>query len=77
MKYAKSIALLAGVVTALIAQPASANALQDIQQRGELRVATDMSLPPSGMLDASMKPVGSDVETAELLAKDWGLKRLC
>ena len=42
MKYAKSIALLAGVVTALIAQPASANALQDIQQRGELRVATDM-----------------------------------
>lgn len=74
MKYAKSIALLAGVVTALIVQPASANALQDIQQRGELRVATDMSLPPSGMLDASMKPVGSDVETAELLAKDWGLK---
>ncbi|ROC60463.1 transporter substrate-binding domain-containing protein [Klebsiella quasipneumoniae] len=60
--------------TTIIPLQASANALQDIQKRGELRVATDLSLPPSGMLDASMKPTGSDVETAELLAKDWGLK---
>lgn len=27
-----------------------------------------------GMLDDSMKPTGSDVETAKLLAKDWGLE---
>lgn len=47
---------------------------EEIQKRGEIRVATDLSIPPSGMLDASMKPVGSDVETAELLAKDWGVK---
>lgn len=74
MNPTKKIALVATLLSAVITLPASANALQDIQQRGELRVATDMSLPPSGMLDASMKPVGSDVETAELLAKDWGLK---
>ncbi len=74
MNPTKKIIFIATLLSAIVIQPASANALQDIQQRGELRVATDMSLPPSGMLDASMKPVGSDVETAELLAKDWGLK---
>ena len=26
------------------------------------------------MIDANMKPTGSDVETAQLLAKDWGLE---
>ena len=26
------------------------------------------------MMDANMKPTGSDVETAQLLAKDWGLE---
>lgn len=74
MNPTKKIALLATLLSAVLSLPASANALEDIQKRGELRVATDMSLPPSGMLDAAMKPVGSDVETAELLAKDWGLK---
>jgi len=26
------------------------------------------------MVDSAMKPTGSDVETAQLLAKDWGLE---
>ena len=74
MNTKKIIILLTTFISAVFSLSVSANALEDIQKRGELRVATDMSLPPSGMLDASMKPVGSDVETAELLAKDWGLK---
>ena len=74
MSPAKHILLLATLLSAVVTLPASANALEEIQKRGEIRVATDLSIPPSGMLDASMKPVGSDVETAELLAKDWGLK---
>ncbi|MFB0709782.1 transporter substrate-binding domain-containing protein [Buttiauxella noackiae] len=74
MNPTKNIALLATLLCASLSLPALANTLEDIQKRGELRVATDMAIPPSGMLDASMKPVGSDVETAELLAKDWGLK---
>jgi len=40
----------------------------------KIRIATDFSIPPSGMLDKDLKPVGSDVETAQLLAKDWGLE---
>ena len=74
MSPAKHILMLATLLSAVVTLPASANALEEIQKRGEIRVATDLSIPPSGMLDASMKPVGSDVETAELLAKDWGLK---
>lgn len=74
MSPAKNILMLATLLSAVVTLPVSANALEEIQKRGEIRVATDLSIPPSGMLDASMKPVGSDVETAELLAKDWGLK---
>lgn len=74
MSPAKNILLLATLLSAVVTLPVSANALEEIQKRGEIHVATDLSIPPSGMLDASMKPVGSDVETAELLAKDWGLK---
>lgn len=74
MSPAKNIMLFAALLSATATLPVSANALKDIQERGEIRIATDLSIPPSGMLDAAMKPVGSDVETAELLAKDWGLK---
>jgi len=74
MNPTKKIILLTTLITATFSVSTQANTLEDIQKRGEIRIATDMSIPPSGMLDASMKPVGSDVETAELLAKDWGLK---
>lgn len=74
MSPAKKILLLVSLLSTVITLPASANVLEEIQKRGEIRVATDLSIPPSGMLDAAMKPVGSDVETAQLLAKDWGVK---
>lgn len=52
---------------------AQADKLADIMAAKKIRISTDLAIPPSGMMDASMKPTGSDVETAELLAKDWGL----
>lgn len=54
--------------------PAAADALSDIKARGTIKVAIDLGLPPYGTIDANLKPVGSDVETAELLAKDLGVK---
>lgn len=53
---------------------AKADQLDDIMAAKKIRISTDLAIPPSGMMDASMKPVGSDVETAELLARDWGLE---
>lgn len=51
---------------------ASADLLDDIVQAKKIRISTDVAIPPSGMMDSSMKPTGSDVEVAQLLAKDWG-----
>ncbi|GLK74620.1 transporter substrate-binding domain-containing protein [Ancylobacter dichloromethanicus] len=53
---------------------ARADLLDNIMAAKKIRIATDLAIPPSGMMDASMKPTGSDVDTAELLAKDLGLE---
>lgn len=59
----------------IAAGPASAaDLLDEIMQAKKIRISTDVAIPPSGMMDASMKPTGSDVEVAQLLAKDWGLE---
>jgi polar amino acid transport system substrate-binding protein len=67
-------ALAACCFTALAVQPARADLLDDIMQAKKIRISTDLAIPPSGMMDSTMKPTGSDVEVAQLLAKDWGLE---
>lgn len=54
--------------------PAHADVLANIQSKKKLRVATDMGIPPFGMMDGALKPTGSDVEVAKALAADWGLE---
>src|ERR1700759_89210 len=56
------------------AAPAWADQLDDIMKAGTIRISTDVAIPPAGMMNDQMQPIGSDVETAQLLAKDWGLK---
>ena len=58
----------------MAATPAFADLLNDIMQAKKIRISTDVAIPPSGMMDSNMKPTGSDVEVAQLLAKDWGLE---
>jgi polar amino acid transport system substrate-binding protein len=58
----------------MAAKPAFADLLDDIMQAKKIRISTDLAIPPSGMMDSSMKATGSDVEVAQLLAKDWGLE---
>lgn len=53
--------------------PARADALSNIRERKKLLVAIDLGSPPFGQTDAQMQPTGSDVETAKLLAADWGM----
>ncbi|MFC5067127.1 transporter substrate-binding domain-containing protein [Flaviflagellibacter deserti] len=71
MLFATAIAV--GVAT-MATTGARADLLDDIMAAKKIRIATDLAIPPSGMMDGSMKPTGSDVETAQLLAKDWGLE---
>jgi polar amino acid transport system substrate-binding protein len=66
-------ALVASCLT-IIALAAHADVLDDMMKAKKIRISTDVAIPPAGMMDANMKPTGSDVETAQLLAKDWGLE---
>ncbi len=74
MKRFLAIAVLGTTALVCAGQAARADLLDDISKAGKIRIATDLAIPPSGMIDGAMKPTGSDVETAELLAKDWGLQ---
>src|SRR3954467_11093996 len=67
-------AIAAFCATTLAGGAARADLLDDIMQAKKIRIATDLAIPPSGMVGSDMKPTGSDVETAQLLAKDWGLE---
>jgi polar amino acid transport system substrate-binding protein len=67
-------AIAAFCATTLAGGAARADLLDDIMKAKKIRIATDLAIPPSGMVDSAMKPTGSDVETAQLLAKDWGLE---
>ncbi|WP_199085821.1 transporter substrate-binding domain-containing protein [Bosea sp. ASV33] len=58
----------------LSAISASADTLDEIMARKKILVAIDLGNPPHGMMDAAFKPTGSDVETAQLLAKDLGVE---
>jgi polar amino acid transport system substrate-binding protein len=66
-------ALVATCLTAA-ALAAHADLLDDITKAKKIRISTDMAIPPAGMMDSNMQPSGSDVETAKLLAQDWGLQ---
>jgi polar amino acid transport system substrate-binding protein len=68
------IALTAACVIGFSAGSSHADVLDNIMKAKTIRVATDVAIPPAGMVDSNLKPIGSDVETAQLLAKDWGLQ---
>jgi polar amino acid transport system substrate-binding protein len=67
------IAVVAMAMIGLV-QAANADALDDIKKSGKIRIAVDLGVPPYGMTDDKMQPTGSDIETAKLLAADWGLQ---
>jgi polar amino acid transport system substrate-binding protein len=73
MKFTTTLCTAALAVAGLVG-PALADQLSDIKAAGVIRVATDMGVPPYGMMDAKLQPVGSDVDTAKLLAENLGVE---
>ena len=68
--------LIAGLALATLSlsfAPAQADTLDNIKKAGKVRIAIDTAIPPFGMTDDKLQPTGSDVETAQLLAKDLGV----
>jgi polar amino acid transport system substrate-binding protein len=72
----RSTLLKCTVALAAVVAMSSAHAdlLDDIKAAKKIRIAIDLGVPPYGMTDGQMKPTGSDVETARLLAKDLGVE---
>ena len=53
---------------------AVAGTLEEIAQRGELRVACQTQGPPFSFIDKNGKRTGSSIELCELMAKEMGVK---
>ena len=53
---------------------ARADKLQDIIQKGTVRIGVPLDAPPFGSQDANRKPIGFDIEMAEMVAKALGVK---
>ncbi|WP_313027206.1 transporter substrate-binding domain-containing protein [Pseudomonas lopnurensis] len=54
--------------------PAHADALDDINARGVLKVAVPQDFPPFGSVGPDLKPRGLDIDTAQLLADRLAVK---
>lgn len=72
LKIISKVALCA--MSLAFAVSVQANALDDIQKKGEITVGVDISAPPYGMVDDDAKQTGFDIDAAKLLAQDLGLK---
>jgi polar amino acid transport system substrate-binding protein len=68
-----SIAMACAGLSGVLPQ-AHADTLDQVMQKKVLRVAIDLNAPPYGMKNDTMQEIGSDVETARLLAGDLGVK---
>lgn len=66
--------LLAGVAFGPGLGLTQADQLDSLTAAKKLRVAIDLGVPPYGMKDDKLNSTGSDVETAQLLAKDFGFE---
>lgn len=70
-----SVVVALAVTTCLtLSQRVQADVLDDIKQARKIRIAIDLGVPPYGMTDEKLQPIGLDVETARMLAKDWGVE---
>ncbi|HEX6792934.1 MAG TPA: transporter substrate-binding domain-containing protein [Casimicrobiaceae bacterium] len=73
----KTLAIVAGLglmVAAGTMSAYAADALQDIQSRGTIKVGMLVDFPPYGLMNEQNQPDGYDADVAKLLGKDLGLK---
>src|ERR1043166_2402931 len=72
--FAKLLLVAAVSISAFIAPSAMADRLKDILDKGVIRVGHLVDLPPFGMTDANQKPIGFDIDLANMLAQELGVK---
>jgi len=72
--FRSSMRILVIVLGMLLMQGAQADRLKDILDSGKVRVGTLVDLPPFGMTDKDQKPIGFDIDLANMFAEDLGVK---
>jgi polar amino acid transport system substrate-binding protein len=70
----RRVLLMSTGLLALAPFAARADVLDEVMKAKKIRIATDLALPPAGMVDDKMQPIGADVDVARLLAADWGVE---
>ncbi|WP_136686075.1 transporter substrate-binding domain-containing protein [Falsirhodobacter xinxiangensis] len=66
-------AILTAAALLIAAAAHAETTLERIRERGAIRIAIDLSVPPWSYKDENLVPVGSEVETAQLLADSLGV----
>jgi polar amino acid transport system substrate-binding protein len=76
MKSLRSVlaAAMAFGMSVLATGAAHADKLADILSKGVVRIGVPLDAPPFGSQDANRKPVGFDIELAEMVGKALGVK---
>lgn len=74
MKRRSVLTALAFAATALMSGFSHADALDDILKSKTLKVAVPQDFPPFGSVGADLKPVGYDIDMAQLIAQELGVK---
>jgi len=62
------------VAASLASTAAQADVLESVQKAGVLKVAVPQDFPPFGSVGADLKPQGYDIDMAELIGKELGVK---
>jgi polar amino acid transport system substrate-binding protein len=70
----RALLLGAAVAAALAALPVHAQSLAAIKARGTLLVGVQADFPPWGFKNANFEHVGYDIDVAQLMAQDMGVK---
>jgi polar amino acid transport system substrate-binding protein len=74
MKSIRIAACALAALTLVSVSAARADALDDIKKAGVLKVAVPQDFPPFGSVGSDLKPIGYDVDMANLIGKEMGVK---
>ncbi len=69
-----ALATTATLAAAMLAGPARADVLANIQKSGVVRIAIPQDFPPFGALSTDLKLQGYDIDMAQLVGKELGAK---
>ncbi len=67
-------AVAAVAIGVMASAPAEAGKFEDILEAGVVRIGVPLDVPPFGYQDADRKPVGFDVEMAEMIGEALGVE---